>query len=715
MSGSPHLVAVVEADWGRTYTPEDLEAFMLEPPEPPRARERSATPYIGPARPGDAFNAAVDPAEMLERAGWQHHHTDARTGDRHYTRPGKERRDGSSATVYAEDRHVCVWTDATSLEPRRWYDAFGLYTALFHGGDHRSASDELERQGYGTKPHRDLSWLLAPGDAPTAQQEGQMPQEAPVEPWPEPIPLADAAELPPFPIDALPEWIADHATSVADELQVPVDLPATLALAALSTIAARRTEVLVRSTWREQVNLYLVVAMPPGSGKSPAFRAMLGPLEAYEAEQVTKGARAAAEAEQKHRMLEKAVKRAEEKGDAGEAARLLAELNEHEVPKPLRLIADDATPEALVALLAEQKGRLALLSTEGGVFDLMTGRYSDRSNLDPYLQAWAGDTIRIDRIGRGAHIIRRPALTIGLTVQPTVIASLAERPELAGRGLTARFMYAIPEDIVGRRNLIDAPAANPAARSTYDRTLVDLAETLGRYLEPGTLTLDHHALDLFLRWRQDLEVRREPSGDLRPLAEWTTKLESSTARLAGLLHLAKGGRPHAEIDASTMLDALAVADYWLAHARAVHDLWGTNPTLNLARRVLDWLRGRGSDEGSFSVRDLYAANRRSFDRAEDTVDPLELLVERGWIRPLFDGELRVGRRGKESPRFAPNPAIWCAQRAHDGSHARHARHARKDKKETSLSLPEKTNVDKPPSAHDAHGAQLPDDLMDLLG
>ena len=50
----------------------------------------------------------------------------------------------------------------------------------------------------------------------------------------------------------------------------------------LSTATGGRAEVVVRGQWREPLNLYLVVAMPPGSGKSPAFRMMCGPVFAAE-------------------------------------------------------------------------------------------------------------------------------------------------------------------------------------------------------------------------------------------------------------------------------------------------------------------------------------------------------------------------------------------------------------------------------------------------
>ena len=49
-------------------------------------------------------------------------------------------------------------------------------------------------------------------------------------------------------------------------------------------------------------------------------------------------------------------------------------------------------------MLAEQGGRIASLSPEGGVFDVMAGLYSKSgtASFDLYLKAHAGDDLRTD-------------------------------------------------------------------------------------------------------------------------------------------------------------------------------------------------------------------------------------------------------------------------------------------------------------------------------
>lgn len=484
------------------------------------------------------------------------------------------------------------------------------------------------------------------------------------EEWPDPIPIGGGLDaLPPFPVDVLPPWARLHAEQVAAELQVPVDLPATLVLVALSTIAAKRAEVWPTRSWREQLCLYLVIALPPGAGKSPAFAQILGPLERLERDLIEDARPRIEEAETRRAVIEKLYRKAVDKGEVTEALTYGDDLRLMKIEAEPRLFVDDVTVEKMGEMLRDQRGRLALVSTEGGLFDQMVGRYSEKvkASLDPYLMMWSGDTVRVDRIGRGSIVIDKPALTIGVTVQPTVLQSLAERPELKGRGLTARFMYCVPQSNVGYRDMSAEARMDPEIAEKYDAGLLALWRRLVPLETPERFELSREAHTAFVVWRQEMETGRRPGGSLVALTEWTTKVESSVLRVAGLLHLADGHGASRLIDANTMDRALRVGEFWITHARAVHEMWGADPLTHVARKILAWIADGELRE--FSVRDCYAAHRSDIPRADDAVEPLTLLTERGWIQPLFEGPLSVGKRGVPSPRFQVHPEM--------ASHVRH--------------------------------------------
>jgi Protein of unknown function (DUF3987) len=256
-------------------------------------------------------------------------------------------------------------------------------------------------------------------------------------------------KLPTFPVHALPSWLAEYVKALAEEKQTPLDLPGVIVLGVLAACAGGRAVVEVRTGWREPTNLYAVVVADPGHRKSPPVAAAVKPLLDVEALLTERAAAQIVEAEilrdietrtaDRHRASaaratdEEARNRA--KADAVGAAMAAEAIT---VPTLPRLFADDVTPEALGTLLADNGGRMAILSAEGGIFDVFAGRYSSVPNLDPLLKGHAGDTIRVDRKGRRPEFVRFPALTMVLAVQPEVLQTIGANRSFRGRGLLAR-------------------------------------------------------------------------------------------------------------------------------------------------------------------------------------------------------------------------------------------------------------------------------------
>ena len=69
---------------------------------------------------------------------------------------------------------------------------------------------------------------------------------------------------------------------------------------------------------------------------------------------------------------------------------------------PLRLYVDDVTTEKLTSILSDNGGTAAIVSAEGGIFDMLSGIYTKNVNIDVMLKGHSGDCIRVDRIGRNS-------------------------------------------------------------------------------------------------------------------------------------------------------------------------------------------------------------------------------------------------------------------------------------------------------------------------
>ena len=488
--------------------------------------------------------------------------------------------------------------------------------------------------------------------------------------WEDPIAF-DSFEAPVFPIDVLPPWAKAWCVEMATALQVPIDLPAMLVLAVISLCIAKKIGVCIKPGWTEPTNIYTAITLGVGEGKSPAFTHATEPVYDWEEEKRAKLAPQIADAQEQRHLLDERRKRARQtaarsgntpKGKSAEeeARGLAVELDGLDVPVLPRLVADDATPEAVGRLLAEQGGRLGIFSSEGGPFAILAGRYSEgRANLELFCKSYSGDPYTLDRMGRPSLHVRAPLLTIALTVQPSVIAGLAGTQEMRGQGLLARFLYAVPLSKVGLRDA-DPPsmaAATAAAYVAAIRTLLDLeAETNDDdEIEPRTIPLADDARDELIAFKRRLEPRLGETGDLRAIADWGNKLTGTTARLACVLHVAEhiGADPFdpfVTIQRMTVLRAIAIADYAIEHARAAFGVMGADPTTELAKHVLAWVLRQGDDE--VSQRDIHRGVHSQVRRAADLEKPIAILVERGYLRPL-DATPTGGR--PKSPTYAVNP------------------------------------------------------------
>ncbi|GAA1554507.1 YfjI family protein [Kribbella lupini] len=487
-----------------------------------------------------------------------------------------------------------------------------------------------------------------------------------------PVPLRTDRLLRPFPVEVFPGWLADQVTAVAEATQTPLDLAASVALACLSTAAGGRVLVKVDRSWTEQVNLYTVTALPPGSRKSPVFRAMTSPLSAAEdalrelvAEQRVEAELASrvawARAEQLAKKAEVAqANPTEALADATAAAK---EATGIVVPELPRLMTDDVTPESCISLLAAHGGRMAVLSAEGDVFATLTGtRYSAAPNLGVFLKGHAGDKLQVDRKGRPAETIERPALTLGVTTQPGTLAGLAAMPGFRDRGVLARILYSLPANTVGSRNNQAEPVSE-AVETTYADALRTLVLVLAgdQYSNPDDgprqLDLTPDARQVLLEFQDWLEPRLDPrTGQLAPITDWASKLAGATVRLSALLHVAHTfHHGYAQpITDDTMRAAEAVGRYYLDHALAVYDLMGrSDPDLDDARTVLDWIRKRGLD--IFTRRDaLRGLQGNRFATAKDLDPALTLLTEHGHIRPRLTQTTSKG--GRPSTTYEVHPA-----------------------------------------------------------
>lgn len=122
---------------------------QMPTPELPQRPERPVEARTGTA-PGEDYTRQVNWHDLLLEYGWTFE--SARGVEEFWTRPGKDPRDGASATLYYEGSdNLYVFSTSTELPAETPISKFAFYTFMEHRGDFSAAARALSRAGYGTR------------------------------------------------------------------------------------------------------------------------------------------------------------------------------------------------------------------------------------------------------------------------------------------------------------------------------------------------------------------------------------------------------------------------------------------------------------------------------------------------------------------------------------------------------------------------------------
>lgn len=465
--------------------------------------------------------------------------------------------------------------------------------------------------------------------------------------------IEEPPRLPDFPVEALPTVARRWVEAVACATQTPPALAGGMCLAAASTAVLGRAKVKCRS-WEEELALYVVVILPSGERKSSVVKLAVAPLRAMEHELVIDAKASMTKAKAKKEMLEARHAQllrdaARGKGDEDDLVEVAADLDEVEEVVEPRLLADDATPEALAGLLARH-GQLGIVAAESAIFDNLAGRYADgKANLHLACQAYSGEETRIDRRDREEHL-PRPLLALGLAVQPHVLKDLAANETMREQGFLARAAFLLPESRLGHRELAP-PSVPDSVRGAYSAAIRTLAtgSSVGSVASPRTLTFTPTAAATLLAHDAAHEPRLDPvHGDLAPIGSWANRHPGRVARIAGLLHLLNGST--GAIADGTLRAAIDIGDCLIAHAHEA--LISSRAQRRRLTRAAAWVRDL--PDGRFSLRELHRGALNAHGTAEDAQEVVDELEQRGYIRSVpIDTNGRPGR--PPSPRYEVNP------------------------------------------------------------
>lgn len=373
--------------------------------------------------------------------------------------------------------------------------------------------------------------------------------------------------LAPIKVDLVGDKEGDLLTELARSIGDCIMFPkSTIYLHALGVVASAMTRSF-RYQYRNEalpVNLYVVTAQPPSTGKSGCNNYLSKPVQiAYsELNKVNKVKRAFAV-----RQVEDIEKKLKVKDlDENQFTELMDMLDDAQMrvdKNPIYKYAlDDTTIEGAERVAACQDGMFNIVSAEAESINVVVGSvYGDASkkaNFGLLLKAWDGEYTSISRSGRDGYEGHLRA-SIAVIAQYDSVDSLLSSGA-TGRGLAERFLMLAEDNYLGKRNhLLPRGSVSSALMSNYSHLISSIVGSEG-----VTLTVCELSQKAINICRNKFEPMIANGGDYSSnmVTGFVGKADKQIIKIASVIHVSRnwclGGEMKTEIELSAITKAIRI-------------------------------------------------------------------------------------------------------------------------------------------------------------
>lgn len=350
----------------------------------PVAGEHRTAAQEGNLRPGDDYvlqSTIQDFENLLRRLGWNPCGNSG--ANQLWTRPGKNTRDGNSATLQNINGTPILYVHSTNagVPDRKGYTIYQFRALSEFDGDFTKCSRSLVREGYGAKkPCLQMDVVKSIPAAVNEKIDINLSQITNPN-------LRDPDNYNEFPIDVLPSYLQNYIIDQANaKNQDPANV-ACLLLSLLGGILGASVKLQMdNSGWQVAPIIWTCIIGVSGQGKSPMIDAVKSLLDDKSDELYAKYKK-----EQQEYLT---------KYNEWYAAKKKGTITPE--PKPAqerKLYVTDATFEGLAKDLLASKGRLMFILDEFGSFFSMLNRTKTPGEAAKWLSGYSGGAIVTSRAG----------------------------------------------------------------------------------------------------------------------------------------------------------------------------------------------------------------------------------------------------------------------------------------------------------------------------
>ncbi|NMM38573.1 MAG: DUF3987 domain-containing protein [Glaciimonas sp.] len=464
------------------------------------------------------------------------------------------------------------------------------------------------------------------------------------------------------PIDALPSIIRNTVLAVQAETKAPVALVLSVVLGVVSLTCQNSINVRRPNMPASSCSLNVLIIALSGERKSAVTNLVLQAVREFMEREAQKSKLKLFDYEAKfaawkigHAVILASIEKHEKKYESNE--QLTLRLSDHLAKEPqkpliLKLIYNDATPEALLHGLSEWPSAGLISDEASGV---LNGRVVNDMGLLNKL--WDGTTQSIERRGAGITVIKEPRLTTMLAIQDSLMMQFLDSrgDQARGSGLLARNLITRPDSTQGTRFIGYQPQP-PQNFVKFHARVTEILNKNARDMEGDNFIRDTLGFmpDAEYHWVQNyntIELAMAPGGYFTDIKEYAAKIAENIARMAALFHYFEGGKGDISFE---MVDSAASICNW--YANEYKRLFGPVPEIPQVQKDADllvpWLGQCAIQNRTWQIKRRnilqYCPN---ILRKKDRLDAvLHFLAMNNYVQLIFIGKSRYVEL---NPQFFP--------------------------------------------------------------
>ena len=314
------------------------------------------------------------------------------------------------------------------------------------------------------------------------------------------------------------------------------------------------------------VNLYVVTAQPPSSGKSGVNDLLAEPVHsAFDAINLT-----ATKSRKIIKVAIIAVKKEISNAKKGTASITEEELyaledklsklyEKHDNHIVYTYALDDATPEALAKIALKQNGLFNIISAEADAINVILGGvYSDKkANYGIFLKGWDAERHQVARSNQetiSGHVIGN----IAVIAQDESIRTILEAGE-SGRGISERFLLVRENTWLGRRSFGKSVPLDDELMAQYGNTIFNIVKE-----DSVTLTFTKKSHEIINSYRREIEPKMGDHGEYsnNMMRGFIGKADKQIMKISSILHVIEnwrdGGERESEVQDKTVKNGLRI-------------------------------------------------------------------------------------------------------------------------------------------------------------